>query len=256
MGWLKTLLDPNAGFRRRVRDADNAMLPPTVTVDYRTPDIREYWLQRVDQHYHDRYAGVPQCKFPEDLRVFEHLLWRATPNVVIELGTHLGGSTLWFRDRLLVLASYGRITEPLVVTIDTITEAAREHIGRVDPAFRSIKLVEADVTDPLLPQDVEKLLPRDARCLVVEDSAHVYETTYAALEGFSRFVPAGGFFVVEDGCVDIEEMRPSEDWPRGVLPAIADWLATPAGRGFTVRRDLELYGICAHPNGVLQRLTR
>jgi cephalosporin hydroxylase len=90
--------------------------------------------------------------------------------------------------------------------------------------------------------------------MVIEDSAHVYETTTAALRGFARFVPAGGFFVVEDGCVDVEEMRLTPDWPRGVHPALNDWLETPAGRRFTVRRDLELYGLSCHPGGFLQRV--
>lgn len=85
---------------------------------------------------------------------------------------------------------------------------------------------------------------------MVEDSAHVYDTTWAALAGF---VPEGGFFVVEDGCVDVEEMRPDESWPRGVLPAARDWLRTPEGEDFAVRRDLELYGISCHPEGILQR---
>jgi cephalosporin hydroxylase len=102
---------------------------------------------------------------------------------------------------------------------------------------------------------VEARLPEGARCLVVEDSAHTSATTRGALEGFARFVPVGGFFVVEDGCVDHEDLRPDADWPRGVLPAVRAWLETEEGRGFTVRRDLELYGITAHPEGFLQRVT-
>jgi cephalosporin hydroxylase len=88
---------------------------------------------------------------------------------------------------------------------------------------------------------------------VVEDSAHVYDTTLAALRGFADMVPVGGYFVVEDGCVDVEEMRLDEFWPRGVLPAIADWRRTPEGKRFRVRRDLELYGMSCHPGGFLQR---
>lgn len=88
---------------------------------------------------------------------------------------------------------------------------------------------------------------------MVEDSAHTRFTTTAALRGFSRFVSPGSFFVVEDGCVDVEAMRVSDDWPRGVLPALHDWLETPAGAEFVVRRDLELYGISCHPRGYLQR---
>jgi cephalosporin hydroxylase len=86
------------------------------------------------------------------------------------------------------------------------------------------------------------------------DAIGSYETTSAALRGFARFVPSGGWFVVEDGCVDIEPLRLVPDWPRGVLPAIADWLATPEGAGFRVRREAERYGVTSHPSGFPQRL--
>jgi len=100
-----------------------------------------------------------------------------------------------------------------------------------DPRYaEKITLVEADVLDPELPSHVEDLIPASVRCLVIEDSAHVYDTTWAAFAGFAGFVPEGDFFVVEDGCVDVEEMRPDESWPRGVLPALRDWLRDAGGR--------------------------
>ena len=77
---------------------------------------------------------------------------------------------------------------------------------------------------PGLPARVRGLIEPGARCLVVEDSAHDYETTSAALRGFAQFVSVGGFFVVEDGVVDVEALRVDEDWPRGVRKATEDWL--------------------------------
>ncbi len=112
-----------------------------------------------------------------------------------------------------------------------------------------------DLNDSALPEAVADELYADSNCLVVEDSAHVYSTTRAALDGFARFVGPGGFFVVEDGCVDVEEMRLLPDWPRSVLPAIDDWLASPEGQEFSVRRELEVYGLSCHPRGFLQRST-
>jgi cephalosporin hydroxylase len=216
--------------------------------------LRGYWLDRVAQHTHDRYAGVRISKFPEDLRVYEHLMWANRTSVVIEIGTDRGGSALWFRDRLRTLAAYGLIAEFRVVTIDIQAEDVRPHLDGADSRWEeNISLVSGDVCDESLPIQVAKLLPREARCFVVEDSAHVYATTMAALTGFARFVPPGGFFMVEDGCVDIAAMRLEEDWPRGVLPAVGDWLATREGRSFTTRRDLELYGVTCHPGGLLQR---
>jgi cephalosporin hydroxylase len=229
-------------------------LPPRVEVQFDRAGLRDYWIARVAQHTSDSYVGVPLSKFPEDLRVYEHLLWESAANVVIEIGAEFGGSSLWFRDRLKTMVGYGRIAGSLVISIDIDARAALANTAAVDPTLDSLITIEGDVTDPGLPERIEELLPTGARCLVVEDSAHVYDTTRAALEGFSRFVPLGGFFVVEDGCVDIEALRLAPDWPRGVLPALSDWLATPDGHRFTVRQDLELYGMSCHPGGFLQRV--
>jgi cephalosporin hydroxylase len=234
-------------------DADG--LPPPVAAPL-SETVRDYWLDRVRQHMADRYAGVPMSKFPEDLRVYEHLLWRSRANVVIEIGAEHGGSALWFRDRLRTFASYGRIADPHVISIDVDTATAHANLEQADPSYGElIAIVEGDVTDPALADRVGELISPGARCFVVEDSAHVYETTRAALDGFARFVPVGGFFVVEDGCVDVDEMRASADWPRGVLPALHDWLDGPQGSGFRVRRDLELYGVSCHPEGFLERVS-
>src|SRR3954469_18156532 len=208
----------------------------------------DYWHRRGEQHLKDSYAGVPMSKFPEDLRVYEHLLWEAKANVVIEIGAHFGGSALWFRDRLRALAQYTASDEIRVVSVDLDTSAARASLAALDPSYEeTIVFLDADVLDPQTPARVEEALPPDAACFVVEDSAHTYETTLAALQSFARFVAPNGYFVVEDGCVDVEEMRGAPDWPRGVLPAINAWLKTDEGSRFTVRRDLELYGLSCHP---------
>lgn len=231
-------------------------LPPVVQAEL-GQDLRSYWLDRVAQHLSDSYAGVALCKFPEDLRAYEHVLWSTVPDTVIELGTYQGASALWFRDRLRTLRDYGRIErEPKVITIDLDQALARGALERTDPSYgEQIELLEADITDPQLPQRVAAMLPPGARCFVVEDSAHEVATTTAALVGFSGFVPPGGFFVVEDGCVDVEAMRPpGEAWPRGVLPALDAWLDSEQGSAFEVCRELELYGISCHPRGFLRRV--
>jgi cephalosporin hydroxylase len=224
-------------------------LPPPVTADV-TGALREYWLARVAQHTQDSYAGVPLSKFPEDLRVYEHLVWESRADTVIEIGTQAGGSALWFRDRLLASQRYGRIGRaPRVISVDVAHDSAREHLGRT--WAEGIELVTGDVRDTAVVDAVAPLV--GDRCLVIEDSAHEYDTTYAALAGFARFVPPQGFFVVEDGCVDVEPLRLDPTWPRGVLRALHEWLETEQGAGFRVRRDLELYGVSCHPEGFLQR---
>jgi cephalosporin hydroxylase len=156
---------------------------------------------------------------------------------------------------LRALETYRRIIGTVnVISVDIDQSKARPAVAAADPHHAdSVTLIEADTRDPATAENVASLLEPDARCLVVEDSAHDYESTAASLRSFSRFVPAGGFFVVEDGCVDIDAMRIRADWPRGVLPALHDWLGSADGAEFRVRRDLELYGISCHPEGFLER---
>jgi cephalosporin hydroxylase len=244
--------------RSRRRGSENAQrrpqqqLPPIEERLQQT--LRRYWIDRGGNRIEDNYAGVLMRKLPEDLRVYEHLLWDDRSNVVIEIGTLCGASALWFRDRLRTMAAYGVISDYHVISIDVDAERARPHLDGADPRWEEhITLVSSDICDPELPARVAELLPPGARCFVIEDSAHIYDTTLAALEGFAPFVPPGGFFIVEDSYVDIEQMRRHANQPRGVLPAVADWLATPDGQQFTTRRDLELYGLTCFPQGVLQR---
>lgn len=239
---------------RRVARTPVSPTPPAVPLQLDST-VRDYWIARYEQHLNDSYAGVPLLKLPEDLRIYEHLLWQSRADTVIELGTNHGGSALWFRDHLRTMACYGVIRRPRVISIDLDVRHAHYRLAAVDRSYaKEITLMAGDVLDPRLPERVASALQRDRRCLVVDDSAHTYDVTQAALGGFARFVPRDGFFVVEDGYVDIEAMRNSPAQPRGVLPAITDWLTTVGGRGFTVRRDLELYGICSNPHGYLQRV--
>jgi cephalosporin hydroxylase len=235
---------------------DDALFP-AVSIDLTAATMLEYWRARADQHIHDRYVGVPLSKFPEDLRVYEHLLWLQAPDTVIEIGTQWGGSALWFRDRLRTLRDYGRIErDPLVISIDLRQEVAGDTLAQADPRYaEQIELVAGDIRDPGTAEAVRRLVADRPNRFVIEDSAHVYETTRASLDAFADLVAPGGFMVVEDGCVDIDELRASKDWPRGVLPALHDWLATKAGGQFVVRRDLELYGMSCHPEGFLQRVS-
>jgi cephalosporin hydroxylase len=216
--------------------------------------LRDYWLGRVALHFRDSYAGIPMQKFPEDLRVYEHLLWDARADTVIEIGVHYGSSQLWFRDRLRTMGSYDRIGAARVIGVDLDLTLPRARLAAADPSWADeIELVEGSIEDDDTIARIRAAIPDGARCFIVEDSAHEYGTTAASLRGLADLTAPGSYFVVEDGCVDVEGMRLAPDWPRGVLPAVADWLATAEGSAFRRRRDLELYGITCHPGGFLQR---
>ena len=219
--------------------------------------LGEYYLERIRIHMNDSYAGVRMRKLPEDLRTLEEIIWECRIDVVLEIGLGMGGSALWFRDRLRTLAAYGHIADPLVVSVDVRCDPAREALSAADPAYAdSIKLVEGDVCEPDVAEQVRRILPAGARILVVDDSAHMYESTMATLRHFASLVPLNGYVVIEDGHRDLDGMLPAEVPGRahGVVQAISDWLEGEGRENFVQRRDLERYIVTSNPGGWLQRI--
>lgn len=220
--------------------------------------LGDHYHRRILAHMDDSYLGARMRKFPEDLRTYEHLLWETRADTVIEIGLGHGGSALWLRDRLRTLATYRRTPRATVISVDRDISTGRANLERVDPDYaETIRLVQADVRDPSVVERVHDHLHGDARVLVIDDSAHRYDTTLATLRGFSPLVPPGGYIVVEDGHRDLPGMLPPSmpvGEAHGVTTAIDDWLTNEAGGRFEMRRDQERYLVTSNPRGFLQRV--
>jgi cephalosporin hydroxylase len=222
--------------------------------------VREYFASRARQHVYDSYVGVPMLKMPESLRIYDHLLWQSNANVVIEIGALYGGSTLWFRDRLEAFSRYRSTQDIKVIAVDKNLALARATLEKCDST--SIVLLEHDVVAGGLRELIEPHLPRGPRPLIIEDSAHTFETTLAALQQAAPLVTQGGFFVVEDCYLDGPLRSSFTDGELeydgikfgGMTRAMESWLSTSKGKTFEVRRDLEYYGVSGMPNGILQKV--
>jgi cephalosporin hydroxylase/SAM-dependent methyltransferase len=221
------------------------------------PLLAALWRSRVKVHEGDTYAGLRMTKFPEDLRTYETLLWERKPQVVIELGVHHGGSTLWLRDRLFDFQRYRAGAAPMVIGVDIDLSEARTSFSDLPPeGTAGIELREGDIRSDEFVAEIISMVPGDAEVLVIEDAQHDAETTLAALRGFAPLIRAGGYYVVEDTCVDVDSLRVNPDWPRGCARALEQWLTEdPLGRRFRRRGDLQPYGLTCHPGGLIQRLT-
>jgi len=195
-------------------------------------------------------------KFPEDLRTYEQILWERAPRVVVEVGVQHGGSTLWLRDRLFDFQRYRSRAAPIVIAVDVDLSQARKSFGALPPeGTAGIELLEGDIKDDGLLAEIRAMVPSDAEVFVIEDAEHDATTTLAALRGLAPLIRAGGYYMVEDTCVDIERLRVDEAWPRGCGTALEEGLASEAlGRRFRRRADLQPYGLTCHPGGLVQRL--
>lgn len=205
-------------------------LPGRVSFEL-TDTVESLWKKRLDQHTGDRYKGRTLAKMPEDLRVYQHVIEASRPDTIVELGTYGGGSAIWFADQLDTFCGGGR-----VVTCDIYLPPQPLEDPRVRFLHGSLQDMSGQIGD----------LVR-GRVMVVDDSAHTYESTSAALNLYYHLVTPGCWFVVEDGVVD----ESISIWAGGgVQPAIRDFLRT---HDDFVQHDLAVYGLTTDHNGWLER---
>jgi len=208
-------------------------VPPIVKANF-DRSFRDYWTDRLRQHLDDRYKGRQLAKMPEDLRTYQHVIEASKPDVIIELGSGSGGSAVWFADQLQVLCGGGS-----VITVDI----SEPQLPLGDPR---VTFVQGDLA--VASERVHAIVPLDKRVMLVDDSAHTYQSTMNALTLYADLVTPGCWFVVEDGVVD----ESISVWNgAGVQPAIRDFLNTENGSRFE-QQDLALYGLTTDFGGWLE----
>jgi cephalosporin hydroxylase len=188
------------------------------------------------------YRGVPFLKSPFDVLLYMRLIGSLRPRTVIEIGTHAGGSALWFAD---CARAHG--VDARVISIDRVGPPALED--------ERISFMHGDATalGEVLGDEVFGQLGRPL--LVVEDSAHYFETSFAVLEFFHRHLRSGDYIVIEDGIVS---QLPEAEYGRfagGPTRAIERFLELHPGE-YEIDVELcDLYGYNAtwSPNGWLRR---
>jgi len=200
----------------------------------------DYWKLRMEAHYFDTYRGRPLIKLPEDLRVYQHIIEETQPEVIVELGTYMGGSAVWFADQLRCLTDYS-IQRVVTVGDEVLSPFTSEEgdIVFINGDHRTLGVL-ARVTAAV----------GGRRAMVVDDSAHTFDVTLSALTNYSGFVSDGCYFVVEDGVVDVPALTL---WPdvTGVQPAIEEFLSTGMGSRFS-QEERDEYVLTMHFGGWLK----
>lgn len=133
-----------------------------------------------------RWRGVPLGKTAWDVCIYQQLLQELRPKTVIELGTGLGGSALFFLDQC---RTFG--LDATVVTLDVNKKDIDKQLFRE----KEIEFVEGDVADiaRLLPRRRLRELPHP--WLVIEDS---HMEIPRILKHLEPEMAVGDYLVVED----------------------------------------------------------
>ena len=185
------------------------------------------------------WMGVRTAKCALDAWIYQEIIYRVRPDVIVEIGSDRGGSTLYFA-HLLDAMNHG-----IVVSVDIDR-------SRFQVQHERIRLVTGDSAAP---ETVAQVAPYcvGKRVLVVHDGGHNKEQVLRDLRAYADFVSVSSYFIVEDSIIDL--FNPEDGLGRywdGPLPAIEQFLHERPD--FVVDSECERYLLTNNPRGYLKRV--
>lgn len=195
------------------------------------------------------YRGVRLIKCPLDLWIVRELVERIRPDAIIETGTYLGGSALYYGDLL------DAIDHGLVVTIDqhplAYHAASTETVTAPPWRHPRVRYLIGSSVAPAILRQVRVLVPAEARTMVFLDSDHSKAHVLAELMAYAPFVSSGSYLVVEDTNINGHPVK--ADFGPGPMEAVRAFLALEDGREFAPDAACERYLLTMNPGGWLKR---
>lgn len=196
------------------------------------------------------WRGVPILKTAPDLFMLAEAIFDTSPTVIVETGTWMGGSALFYADMLKLNAQPGSDWGAgFVISVDDISADT----GRVTMEGYQVPgclYLGGDSADPRTVDWVRRSIPEGSRVMVCLDSDHSAEHVRAELDAYAPMVTPGCYLVVEDTIMG-GNPAPFDPGGGGPMAAVRTWL--PDHPEFEVDKEKERYGLSFYPDGWLKR---
>lgn len=188
-------------------------------------------------HHNVTYKGIKAIRCPYDYLIYQMIICEVKPDLVIEIGTNVGGGALYIAD---LLDSLGN---GIVHTID-IADLSNSEV-------KKHKRIEF-FTEGWESYDIE-LAKGFETILIIEDASHLYKDSLGILNKFCNLVSKDSYFIVEDGIIN--KLGLEKEYQGGPLKAIREFL--PSHPEYIVdRKWCDMFGKNAtfNVNGYLKKI--
>lgn len=183
------------------------------------------------------WFGYAILKCPLDLWIYQELLVRTRPDVIVETGTKFGGSAL-FMATIMDIIGHGRIVS---VDIDPTPTW---------PQHPRISYIVGSSTNAAVIAQVRKEVGA-GRAMVILDSDHRFEHVYNEIIAYNSLVRIGDYLIVEDTNVNGHPTFP--EYGPGPMEAVDKFLSE--NDEFVVDSRCERFLMTLNPRGYLRRKT-
>lgn len=197
-------------------------------------DARAYNLTWRNTHW----LGHPVLKCPLDLWLYQEILFRLRPTLIVETGTAFGGSAL-FLASMCDAIGHGR-----VVSVDLTPRAAR-------PEHPRIQYLTGSSVNNLVVSTITEMARGASPVMVILDSDHAMAHVRQELEAYHPLVTPGSYLIVEDTNLNGHPVEPGHG--PGPMEAVRDFLATHLH--FVHDPEMDKFLMSFNPGGFLKRLS-
>lgn len=212
----------------------SAVDPDVVQAFHRTYfDARAYNLTWRNTYW----MGHPILKCPLDLWLYQEILHRLRPAVIVETGTAFGGSAHYLAS-MCDLIGHGR-----VITVDLEPQPNL-------PAHPRITYVTGSSVAPDVLTRVGKAVGGASPVMVLLDSDHSEAHVRRELEAYHRMVSVGSYLVVEDTNLNGHPVEPEH----GPGPWEATQAFLSAHPEFAHDPEMDKFLLSFNPRSYLKRL--
>jgi cephalosporin hydroxylase len=189
----------------------------------------EVWMERT------QWLGKPVRKCPLDLWIYQEILFRTRPDVIIETGTLFGGSALFLASMCELLGN-GR-----VISIDV---DAKDDL----PTHPRILFLAGSSIAPEIVDRVRGEITNTDSVMVILDSDHHDDHVLGELNAYGPLVTEDCYLIVEDTMAGFAPER----WGGGPSTAIQEFMKSD--RPFVIDPSCEKFGMTFNPGGYLKRV--
>ncbi len=181
--------------------------------------LSKAWMQKaVDKKfsYQFDWMGVPIIQMPGDLMMFQEIVWKTRPDLIIETGVARGGSLIFWASMQKLCGIDGKV---LGVDIDIRDHAKRAISG--SQFNQQIELLQGSSINLDLFKEVKKFAAPFKRIMVALDSNHTHEHVLSELRLYADLVSPGCMLLVLDTVIDDLNVDPDRPWGPGASPKSA-----------------------------------
>ena len=192
------------------------------------------------------WQGIQVLKCPLDLWMYQEIIFRIRPDLIIETGTYKGGTAHFLASMCDLLATSPSRERGLggeVMTVDIEAHPDR-------PEHPRITYLHGSSTDDAILRTVRKRTERKQSVLVILDSDHSMAHVRREMELYAPLISKGSYLIVEDTNINGNPVLP-ESGP-GPKEAIDDFMKSHSE--FEVDRSMEKLLMTFNPGGYLKRV--